>query len=85
MKNVNTEARYTLKMLRAKLELTQKETAISLGISESTWNKWENQKSFPNAKQISDIESLFDVNYNEIIFFNVNHGLTVKRVVGVES
>ena len=83
MKNVNTEARYTLKMLRAKL--TQKETAISLGISESTWNKWENQKSFPNAKQISDIESLFDVNYNEIIFFNVNHGLTVKRVIGVES
>lgn len=85
MNTVKAEARYTLKMLRAKLELTQKETAISLGISESTWNKWENQKSFPNAKQISDIESLFDVNYNEIIFFNTKHGLTVNKMIGAQS
>ena len=76
--NTVDKAHYTLKMLRAKLELTQKEVAIQIGVSESTWNKWENQKSFPNVPQIKKIEGLFGVNYNEIIFFDKKHGLTVK-------
>ena len=42
-------AKFTLKMLRAKANVTQKEAAKMVGVSESTWVNWERQKSFPDV------------------------------------
>lgn len=68
---------FTLKMLRAKYDLTQKQAAEKIGVSESTWANWEAFKTFPDAKKIKDIERVFKIPYDEIIFFKVDHGLTV--------
>ncbi|MGY3724985.1 DNA-binding transcriptional regulator, XRE-family HTH domain [Granulicatella balaenopterae] len=72
------KTQYTLKMLRAKEDITQKEAGERVGVSEATWHNWEKQKSFPNVPQIKAIENNFNVTYDEIIFFDVKHGLTVK-------
>lgn len=71
-------ARFTLKMLRAKANVTQKEAAKMVGVSESTWVNWERQKSFPDVPKIREIEAAFGVPYDEIIFFDASHGLTVN-------
>ena len=68
---------YTLKMLRAKFDLTQKQAAEKVGVSEATWSNWEASKTFPDAMKIKRIEKEFNISYDNIIFFNPNHGLTV--------
>lgn len=60
--------KYTLKMLRAKLNLTQEEVANKLDISASTWSKWENCKSYPDVPEIIKIEKLFNISYSDINF-----------------
>lgn len=68
----------TLKMLRVKYNLTQKEAGEKVGVSDQTWRNWENFKTFPDAEKIKKIEYEFKVKYDDILFFNVNHGLTVS-------
>lgn len=63
---------WTLKTLRVNKNLTQEEASKKLGISPSTLSKWENYKSFPNAAEISKIEKLYGVGYNDIIFLPTN-------------
>lgn len=59
---------YTLKALRANANLTQQETAKKVGVSTTTWSRWENGERYPNVKQLVKIEKLFGVSYNDIIF-----------------
>lgn len=61
---------YTLKMLRARYNLTQKQAAEKVGVSEATWSNWESAKTFPNALKIKCIEEAFDTSYDNIIFLN---------------
>lgn len=61
---------YTLKALRANANLTQHETAKKIGVSTTTWSKWENGERYPNVKQVEKIEELFGVSYNDIIFLS---------------
>ena len=68
----------TLRQLRKLNDLSQQDTADALGINVGTWINWEKQNTFPNAPQIAKIEEFFDVHYDDIIFFNTNHGLTVR-------
>lgn len=68
---------YTLKMLRAKFDLTQKQSAERVGVSEATWRNWEASKTFPDAMKIKKIEKAFGISYDNIIFFKPDHGLTV--------
>lgn len=70
--------RVTLKQLRMLNDLTQQDTADKIGVNVGTWINWENQKTFPDARKIAKIEEVFDIHYDDIIFFNINHGLTVK-------
>lgn len=65
---------YTLKMLRAKYDLTQKQAGESVGVSGDVWHNWERAKSFPDVIQLRKIEEAFDVTYDDIIFLNKNNG-----------
>ncbi|MBF0781152.1 MULTISPECIES: helix-turn-helix transcriptional regulator [unclassified Granulicatella] len=60
----------TLKMLRARDNLTQKEAAHLIGISPDTWSKWENAKSFPDVQKLKVIEEKFNIKYDDIIFLS---------------
>lgn len=66
--------KYTLKMLRAKLNMTQEEFASKLDISAETWSKWENCKSYLDVPEIIKIEKLFYISYSDI-------NLLVKNMV----
>ena len=59
----------TLKALRINKNLTQEEVGKKLGVTKDTISRWENAKSFPNVKQIKEIEKLYNVTYDDIIFF----------------
>lgn len=65
---------YTLKMLRAKYDLTQKQAGERVGVSADVWHNWEKAKSFPNIPQLQKIEQEFNVTYNDIIFLVNNNG-----------
>lgn len=62
------KAIYTLRGLRESLDLTPKEMAERVGISEDTWRNYENYKSYPDIIVINKIESISAVNYNDINF-----------------
>lgn len=59
----------TLKAARVNKELTQKEAAEKLGISDRTLSLWENGKCFPNVPQIAKIEKLYCIPYKDINFY----------------
>lgn len=61
---------YTLKMLRAKYNLTQRQAGARVLVSESTWRNWETFKTYPSADKIKLIEREFDVTYDQIRFSN---------------
>lgn len=61
-------SKYTLKALRANADMKQTEVAEKLGISTTTWSKWENKKRFPTVDQVEKISKLFNVAYDDIIF-----------------
>lgn len=65
---------FTLKMLRAKYDLTQKQAGQRVGVSGDVWHNWERAKSFPDVMQLRKIEEAFDVTYDDIIFLNKNNG-----------
>ncbi|WP_238141493.1 helix-turn-helix transcriptional regulator [Streptococcus suis] len=60
--------KWTLKMLRARDNLTQKQAGQLVGVTADTWANWENQKTFPDVQKIIEIEKAFNVNYNDINF-----------------
>ena len=65
----------TLKALRINAGLDQKTAAKRLGIVPETLSSWERAKSFPNAKQITEIEKLYGVSYSDINFLPSEIGL----------
>lgn len=69
----------TLKTLRTIYGLTQEQAGHMVGVSKNVWQNWENGRSYPNIKEINRIEEQFEVSYNQIIFLNINNGLTVKE------
>lgn len=62
----------SLKLLRIDAGMTQEEVSTALGISPSTWSKWENGKSFPDVLDIVKIEQLFNISYSDIKFLTNN-------------
>lgn len=58
----------TLKNLRTSFDLTQKQAAKLVGVSEDTWRRWEKEQTFPDVPKINRIEQVFNVNYNDIVF-----------------
>ncbi len=68
----------TLKAIRINNNLTQQEASKMLGIAETTLNKYENFKSFPDVPMIEKILKLYKVDYNDIIFLQQNCDLIAK-------
>ena len=58
----------TLKAARINSGLTQAQAAEKLGISVTTLQKYETGVTFPNIKTVREIESLYNVEYNDICF-----------------
>ena len=69
----------TLKAIRINNNLTQQEASKMLGIAETTLNKYENFKSFPDVPMIEKILNLYKVDYNDIIFWQQNCDLIAKN------
>lgn len=50
-----------IKQLRIELHLTQEEFAHRLGVTLSTVNRWENNKSFPSRLALKQLQQLKSV------------------------
>ena len=68
----------TLKALRINAGLDQKTAAAKIGVTPETLGNWENAKTFPDVKQITKIEELYNVSYSDINFLPKNIGLSEK-------
>ena len=58
----------TLKAARVNKGLTQLEASKLLNVSKDTVGNWEKGKSYPNLKNIKEIEKVYDVSYDDLIF-----------------
>ena len=65
-------ARMTLKAARVNVDLSQKDAASKLGVSNKTLGNWESGASFPKADQIISICDLYGVSYDDLIFLPNN-------------
>ena len=63
----------TLKAARVNVGLTQKEAGKKLNVSRDTIVNWESGKSYPDAIKLKEIEKLYGVGYDEIIFLPQNY------------
>lgn len=59
----------TIKELRNMHCLTLDEMAKKIDVKVEVLNKWEEMTDFPNVFQINRLLTLFDINYNDLIFF----------------
>lgn len=66
----------TLKAARVNKNLSQKEAAKLLKLSEYTLSNYERGISFPDVPVIKRIEEIYGLSYNEIIFLHDDYGLT---------
>lgn len=58
----------TLKAARVNAGLSQKEAANKMGVTSGTLSNWERGRSYPNAINIKQIENVYAVKYDNIIF-----------------
>ena len=64
--------RITLKAARINRNLSQKEAAKALNVSNKTLCSWENGLSVPKADKIDAICELYEVPYDNLIFLPNN-------------
>lgn len=69
----------TLKAARVNAGISQKVAAKELNVSNKTLSNWENGKAVPKADKIYSICNLYNMDYDDIIFFNPNNA---KSVIG---
>lgn len=62
----------TLRAARVNADLSQKEAAKKLGVSNNTLCNWEKGVSYPDAGQIDALCKLYGVHYDSIIFLPNN-------------
>ena len=58
----------TLKAARTNANLTQAQAAKKLCVSKSTIANWEKGKSFPSIQKVYDVERIYGITYDDIIF-----------------
>lgn len=73
MKSEVVLERMTLKTARDRLGLNQIEAAKMLGISVDTLGNYERGKSYPDIPMLKQIEKVYKVSYDQIIFLNLNN------------
>ena len=60
----------TLKAARVNKGLTQDEAGKLLGVSQYTISNWESGKTYPDAMQILKIQDVYEIMYDDLIFFH---------------
>lgn len=60
----------TLKAARINVGYTQEQAAEKIGVSSDTISNWERGKCFPGVPMLKQIEKVYGVPYNDIIFLN---------------
>ncbi len=70
---------FRLKELRESNELTKKGLAEKLGVSDSIYSRWENQKDIIPTKRLYQLANLYKLNIDYIL------GLTDKKINLVSS
>lgn len=63
----------SLKAARINQNLSRSEAAEKLGVSAETIKNWERFRTYPNAIQISKIEEVYQVTYDELNFLPQNN------------
>ena len=58
----------TMKAARINAGYTQKEAARLLKVSRYTVSNWERGKSYPDVANLRDIERVYNVRYDDLIF-----------------
>lgn len=59
----------SLKVLRAIKNLTQEQAGALVGVSRNVWRSWEVGKVKPRIDHVKKIEEVFEVKYEELLFF----------------
>lgn len=57
----------TLRAARVNVGLNTEDAAKLIGVSTKTLWSWENNKTYPSAKNIKKIEEVYKVSYNDLI------------------
>lgn len=60
--------KWTLKAIRANLNLTQAEMAERLGITTDTYKNYETYKTYPDVIVVKKIIEVSNIDFNDIIF-----------------
>ena len=60
------ERQYTIKELRARKDITQKQAAADLGVSVQTYNAWENDISNVAISKVMAVADYYGVKLNQI-------------------
>ena len=71
--------KYTLKAIRINKNLTQQEAAEGIGISVETLANYEKGVTSPDILNLKKIERFYNVNYNDICFFEQELQLNCKK------
>ena len=58
----------TLKAARVNMGFTLVDASKKLNVSKDTLSNWERGITFPSVKQVKDIEQVYGVSYNDLIF-----------------
>jgi transcriptional regulator with XRE-family HTH domain len=71
-----------LKAYREKTNMSQRDVASALGITQAHYWKWEKGKSFPNAKQIIQLCEIFKCTPNDIFGFKGVYTIVGAKIDG---
>ena len=75
----------TLKTARELKGLTQQEACKLIGITKDTLGNYERGKSYPDIPILRNIEKVYGVEYNQLIFLPLDFGLTEEMPIDKEE
>ncbi len=73
-KRVLKDTRMTLKMAREIKGMTQEYAAKLIGVSVDTLGNYERGKSYPDIPVLRNIEKIYEIPYDRIIFLPLDFG-----------
>ncbi len=73
-KKILKDTRMTLKMAREIKGMTQEYAAKLIGVSADTLGNYERGKSYPDIPVLRNIEKVYEIPYDRIIFLPLDFG-----------
>ena len=71
---------FTLKTARELRGYTQEKAAALIGVSVDTLSNYERGKSYPDIKILRNIEKVYGIPYNQLIFLPLDYDKTVNII-----